>query len=139
MFLVAMEEIAWGQQILRFPTPAFRSEINAQRETTLHNVGSLHTHSEYFRLAFRIGGLTGLLAGRFRPFALIAVSPLLWSWLTIMTSSRSSTPSTDFYPVKSNFDLYVNKFSEVIELMIATVGCLYVRLNSEVYLKAKQA
>ena len=45
----------------------------------------------------------------------------------------------DFYPVKSNFDLYVNKFSEVVELAIATVGVLYVRLNAEVYLDGKQA
>jgi len=139
MFLVAMEEIAWGQQLLRFPTPAFWSELNAQDETTLHNLGSLQGNSEYFRLAFCLGGLVGLLAGRYRPFALIAVSPLLWSWLTIMTAITVLDAANDLHQVKSFFDRYVNKFSEAVELAIATVGVLYVRLNAETYLEGKRA
>ncbi len=138
MFLVAMEEIAWGQQFLRFETPAFWSEINAQRETTLHNVVGLHHHSEYFRLAFCLGGLAGLLVGRFWSFSLIAVSPLLWSWIAIMTGFTVLDVANDYYPIHPGIDRYVNKFSEVVELAIATVGVLYVRLNSEAYLEGKQ-
>jgi hypothetical protein len=137
MFLAGMEEIAWGQQILRFPTPAFWAEINAQHETTLHNLGPLQGHSEYFRLVFCLGAVVGLLAGRFRVFALVAVPPLLWSWLLLMTGITLVDTLNDFYPIEPYFDRYVNKFSEVIELMIAMVGCLYVRLNYEAYLAEK--
>lgn len=137
MFLVAMEEIAWGQHLLRFQTPAFWSEINVQRETTLHNVEGLQGKSEYFRLAFCLGGLVGLLAGRFRRFSLIGVSPLLGSWLAIMTGFTVIDVVNDHYWIQPDFDRYTNKFSEAVELAIATVGVLYVRLNVETYLEGK--
>jgi hypothetical protein len=37
-FLVAMEEISWGQRIVGWETPPAWAEINYQDETTLHNV-----------------------------------------------------------------------------------------------------
>ncbi len=37
--LVFMEELAWGQVIFSWQTPPLLSEINAQNETTLHNIG----------------------------------------------------------------------------------------------------
>jgi hypothetical protein len=38
LFLVGMEEIGWGQQVLHFRTPKDWAEINYQQETTLHNL-----------------------------------------------------------------------------------------------------
>ena len=37
--LVLMEELAWGQVIFSWQTPPLLNEINAQKETTLHNIG----------------------------------------------------------------------------------------------------
>ena len=37
--LVLMEELAWGQVIFSWRTPPLLREINAQNETTLHNIG----------------------------------------------------------------------------------------------------
>ena len=37
--LVLMEELAWGQVIFSWRTPPLLNEINAQNETTLHNIG----------------------------------------------------------------------------------------------------
>ena len=34
-----MEELAWGQVIFSWRTPPLLNEINAQNETTLHNIG----------------------------------------------------------------------------------------------------
>jgi len=133
MFFIAGEEIAWGQQFLHFHTPEYWSKINAQHETTLHNVGGLQGHSEYFRLVFCLGCLVGFLAGRFRPLALVAVPPLLWSWLGLMAAFVLLDTSNDFLSIQPDFDRYVNKFSEVVELMISAVACLYVRLNAEAY------
>jgi len=36
-FVVAMEEIAWGQQFIGYETPDFIKPINVQGEVTLHN------------------------------------------------------------------------------------------------------
>ncbi len=40
-FLVAGEEISWGQRLLGFETPRELKEINVQREFTIHNVKGL--------------------------------------------------------------------------------------------------
>jgi hypothetical protein len=42
MFLAAGEEISWGQRIFGIETPEFMSKINAQDETTLHNISAVN-------------------------------------------------------------------------------------------------
>jgi len=41
MFLIAGEEIAWGQRLLRLETPGLLKRVNRQREITVHNIGNL--------------------------------------------------------------------------------------------------
>ncbi|MGH7178145.1 MAG: hypothetical protein ACREJC_12255, partial [Tepidisphaeraceae bacterium] len=138
MFGTAMEEIAWGQKLLRFPTPQYWSQINAQHEVTLHNLTPIQGHTEYFRLTFCVGAIVGLLAGRSARFALVSVSPLLWSWLILMTGITAIDTVNDYQKLGGNLDAYISRFSEVIELMIAMVGCLYVRLNAEAYSRLRE-
>lgn len=38
LFVVAMEEISWGQTLFQFDTPERWAQINHQQETTLHNL-----------------------------------------------------------------------------------------------------
>ena len=38
LFVVAMEEINWGQTLVRFATPSSWADINYQQETSLHNL-----------------------------------------------------------------------------------------------------
>jgi hypothetical protein len=38
LFLVAMDEIGWGQQLVGYQTPAAWRALNYQQETTLHNL-----------------------------------------------------------------------------------------------------
>lgn len=52
LILTAMEEIAWGQQLLAFNTPLSIQEINMQGETTIHNIRGLHGNTDYLRFAF---------------------------------------------------------------------------------------
>lgn len=40
LFVVAMEEISWGQQLVAFRTPQVWEQLNQQHETTLHNLAS---------------------------------------------------------------------------------------------------
>jgi hypothetical protein len=62
-FFVAGEEIAWGQRIFGWGTPEALSEVNAQQETTLHNIYSAHSFFVYAVLAAGLyGALIPLLA-----------------------------------------------------------------------------
>jgi hypothetical protein len=67
-FVVAGEEISWGQRILGIATPAALDQINHQGETNIHNISSLQA-------AFNGGELVAGLYG----FAI----PLLWAGRTV--------------------------------------------------------
>jgi hypothetical protein len=62
-FVVAGEEISWGQRLLGFATPESLENVNHQGEANIHNIGVLQR-------AFNVGELAVGLIG----FAL----PLLW-------------------------------------------------------------
>ena len=63
-FVVAGEEISWGQRILGLATPPALAEVNHQGETNIHNISSLQ----------RVFNLGELLVGLYG-FAV----PLLWA------------------------------------------------------------
>jgi hypothetical protein len=45
LFLIAMEEISWGQRIFGFETPVFLRDLNSQNEATIHNLAGVPTHA----------------------------------------------------------------------------------------------
>lgn len=49
-FVCAGEEASWGQRILNIQTPEMISKINVQKETNLHNMGSISVFSNVFFL-----------------------------------------------------------------------------------------
>jgi hypothetical protein len=57
-FVVAGEEISWGQRLLGFDTPTAVGEVNHQGETTIHNIGVLE---RLFNLAELVAGAYGLV------------------------------------------------------------------------------
>lgn len=59
LFLVAFEEISWGQHILQFGTPEVIEEINTQDEFTFHN---LELVQSLLHLAYMLVGLYGAIA-----------------------------------------------------------------------------
>jgi hypothetical protein len=73
-FFVAGEEIAWGQRVFGWGTPAALEAVNYQQETTLHNIGNMHAVSIY---AVMLGGLAA------------AVMPVLWA---VFGDQRTRTP-----------------------------------------------
>ena len=61
LFLVAMEELNWGQTLLAFETPAAWAAINYQQETSLHNLLDMQTLGAVTRVLAVLFGL-GVLA-----------------------------------------------------------------------------
>lgn len=129
MLILAMEEIAWGQQLLHFSTPRWFQAWNAQGETTLHNIGPLQGKSELLRLSFAISGLVGVTLSQSRKFQAISVPPVLLGWLLVIAGHAVVDAYNDVSPIGARIDYTVQRTSEVVELICALTGMLYVRLN----------
>lgn len=129
LFVTAMEEIAWGQQLLGFETPESFRSINRQAETTLHNIGALQGRSEWLRLLFGLGGIVGVWLS-FRPArAGIGAPAILLPWFLLVAAHAAVDAYNDFFPIQAQFDFTMQRTSEVVELLIAMAAFLYVLLN----------
>lgn len=75
-FLVAMEEISWGQRVFAWSTPESLQALNIQAETNLHNLRYLQglTHLSYALIGL-CGGLGFLLLGNSRLRRLSVIIP----------------------------------------------------------------
>lgn len=130
LLFTAMEEVAWGQWFFGFETPPALERINRQDEMTLHNIRGIHGHSEYFRVAFAVGGLLGLCLSLWPRARDIAVPPLLASWFLVIAVLAGLDLVLDYYPFHRYFYRTIGvHMSEVVEMLIGFAALLYVRLN----------
>lgn len=129
LLLTAMEEIAWGQKFLDFETPSAWKELNAQGETTLHNLRAMGAHNSVFRLVFGLGGLIGVWLIRFPSLRKIAVPPILLSWFWVITAHSIVDLFNDFVPIEKDFDLGIHWLSELVEMLIGMASFLYTYLH----------
>ena len=127
--LIAMEEIAWGQWFLGFKTLPAWEAINAQGEMTLHNVRPIHGKTEILRILFGVGGIIGILLMRVRRFRKVGACVLLLPWFLIIVSHASIDLYDDFGTMLSRFKYWIGRTAELIELLIAIAGLLYLTLN----------
>jgi len=151
--MVAMEEISWGQQIVGkddLRTPASLMEINAQKETTLHNLSYFHPYRFWLLI---LGGTVGLgasclsmrnwEAGKVFPLLLpplffvlpcgvVALSGLLievakrgeleWLWPSFSHLARGAS-------FADSMKLLVGRFSEIAEFCVALTAFSYAALK----------
>jgi hypothetical protein len=129
LLLVAMEEISWGQWFFHFHTPEAISRINTQHEFNLHNLRGMGGHTEYLRVTFGVGGLVGLALWTVRSLRPIAVPPALWAWFIIITVFAAADLYCDVMVLDNNISKALDVMSEIIELLIAIVAVLYLRLH----------
>jgi hypothetical protein len=134
LLVTGLEEVAWGQWLFRFDTPDTFKAINRQRELTLHNIRGLHGHSEYFRLAFGVGGLLGLGAAFVKPLRRIAVPRLLWSWVIVIAVFAAIDFLMDIYrPDRYTYRTFGVYMSEITEMLIGLLGIFYVWLKARMF------
>lgn len=122
LFVVAMEEIAWGQTYLQFKTPEALRAVNMQGQTTLHNIKGLHGDNELLIMAFGIGGLAGIAIALLPACGLIHSAWFMVSWYLVLIVDSI----IDF---QGQTSYYINGISEIAELMLAVCALLYIGLN----------
>ena len=128
LIIIAMEEVAWGQQFCSFDTPVNWKKINMQGETTLHNLKGMQGNTEILRIIFGFGGLCGIFLRNSFRFKKIGVPLILISWFVIIFFHASIDFLTDFVRFE-RADRAISRFSEVIELLIACSAFVYLFLN----------
>ena len=132
--LVLMEELAWGQVIFSWRTPPLLNEINAQHETTLHNIGWLQDRLDVGTFLATLGVLAVVvLAPRWmRAFTTNwsesmaavtrALTPAVYSWpLFLAVSALAFCIATRTFS-----DLILNRDQEWGELVL--YGSIYLLL-----------
>ncbi len=136
LFLTAMEEVSWGQWFFRFQTPEAVARINTQQEFTLHNLKGVGGNTVWLRLAFGVGGLVGIALAYIPTFRVVAVSPKLWAWFVVIIAFALGDLVTDFVGSGSPVAALFEVMSEIVELLVAAVACLYLWLKSHELLGA---
>jgi hypothetical protein len=130
MLVVGMEELAWGQKLFGFDTPAVIEQINQQNELTLHNLPGLHGHSEILWAAFGIGGFLGVFVRRWRAFEKIAAPGVLVPWFVMILAVTLPSVWNEFGSIERRVDLLIDRLDEFVEMLIAMAGCLYLWLSA---------
>jgi hypothetical protein len=131
VFLVAMEEIAWGQRVFAFETPAAIKAHNRQGELTIHNLDGLHQSLHHLNAAFGIGGLIGVALGSSRLLGRVAAPRVLVLWFLTEALLGTAAIHVDTFTFNEQFARCVRRLSELNELLIAISALLYVWLVAE--------
>lgn len=131
LLFIGAEEVAWGQWFLGFETPSTIRDINTQSELTLHNLEVWNDHLEIFPLVFGISGLIGVGIHGIRPFRKINAPYVLLSWFAIIFFISAIDLFQDFVVIQEQFDYLINYLDEVIEMLVAIAGFLYIWLNQK--------
>ena len=137
-FMVAMEEIAWGQWFFGFETPAIMKDLNQQGEVTLHNLEGMHGRTEFMRLAFGLLGLVGLSLVNQPFFKNLTPSILLLPWFLLISITTIPDIWNDYTSNYTNFDALFDFLSELNEMLIGVACLLFVNMNATL-LKKKWA
>lgn len=130
LFLVAMEEVSWGQWIFFFKTPDSLHGLNRQGETNLHNIGDLQGHSEWLRLAFAGAGLIGVFANRLPRFRLLATPVSLAGAYAVITTYVIFDTVNDFVSGPWILTTF-NPMSEWVEMLLGLSALAYFLLKRD--------
>lgn len=131
LLFAAMEEVAWGQTFFGFETPQVLQGLNRQNELTLHNLPGLHNRTEFFRIAFGLGGIFGVWLYSRNRLRQIAPPPVLLSWFVLIAVLAGLDLLNDFYRIHKRFDKNIHELSEVVEMMVGFSALLFVWLKKD--------
>ena len=131
LLFIGAEEVAWGQWFFGFETPSAIKDVNTQSELTLHNLEMWNDHLEIFPLVFGISGLIGIGINSISSFRKISAPYVLLSWFLVISIISAIDLFQDFVVIQEQFDYLINYLDEVIEMLVAIAGFLYIWLNQQ--------
>ncbi len=122
MFLIAAEEISWGQRILQIQSPEIALQMNTQEEITVHNIRGINQYQYLFYMVFSLPLFTGWLLLKALPkkiqsFAIPITPPWYLSWYFI--------PIFVFYLYMNFFQGTHWEWQEFSELLLSLGLILY--------------
>jgi len=129
LFFIAMEEIAWGQQFLRFQTPESIKAFNVQNEFTIHNVELLQDRTDILNLFFGVSGLVGIWLTRTNNIQFLSIPKILNVWFAIIFIMSVAGVYIDFFSISQQIDYSIHKQTETVEMVIAGGAFLFVWFN----------
>lgn len=105
-FVIAMEEVSWGQTYLQWETPEFVAEVNVQKETNFHNL-----FNDYFPIANFLAGIVVFL-GTFWFVWMTATSRWDLTWQVL-------SPNPNLIGLAACFPLAAPVDGEALEILAA--------------------
>lgn len=130
MIFVGMEEIAWGQSFFHWQTPAQWSAINAQHETTLHNIAALNDKLPVLPIVFGVGGLIGIAVRRIAALRWVAAPAMLAPWFLLITFHQGLDLAASVWVRGSLFHKLFDRTDEIVEMYLAITAYMYLALNA---------
>lgn len=144
MFLVAMEEISWGQRVFGVPTPDGLAGINQKQELNFHNIGGFPLHVAFIAVGF-YGAFARLLAPvslkRRYPLAAELLTPpaflflyffvpmMLYAYYEYLYHRHLAPLGMDWETFWAEGHFVIGKDQEPIELLLALGFLLFVAWN----------
>ena len=126
-FVVAMEEIAWGQQFLPIETPDFIAAVNVQGELTLHNIQGHNSALEPF--LFGMAGLAGVALSMVPALWKITPPPVMLSWFLAIAFAGGADAFTD-QSDQTHLAIYILSWiGEVVEMLVGIASMTYLWLK----------
>ena len=129
LFVVGMEEVAWGQWLFGFEPPESLTKYNVKGEMTLHNIEGLDSKTDILRVLFGLGGLVGVWLARFKVFEKIAAPAILLPWFICIAIPALVDFYDDFYEMQDIMMRLNHYLAEVLELLISVSAVLYIILK----------
>ena len=136
-FIIAMEEISWGQWLFYFDTPTAINAMNAQGEFNLHNLAMFQNGiKELPLIVFGISGLVSLLFASHRILHVISAPPVLILWFStivflciLLYMAYWPELYSDYLSLPGVMLWNARQFAEVIEMMIGLSAFLFAWLK----------
>lgn len=126
-FVVAMEEIAWGQQFFPIETPEFFKKFNVQGELTLHNLQGHNSATGLF--VFGVAGLIGHSLSLLPSFKKITPPLVMLPWFLLIAIAGGIDRFTDQTATDEVHIYVIAWLGEVVEMMIAMASVIFLWLK----------
>ena len=123
-FLVAGDELAWGQVVVDL----FREgpAAAAAAERGIHEISLLRERIELFRFGFAVVGILGVFLTHQSRFRFLRAPMELLPWLVVIGAISLIDMIGDVVSLGEQFSDFLLRVSELTEMMIAVVVLLYV-------------